>query len=227
MSRKQKQGTWKPKPVKVHIVFRAYAVIFGLLGLMLLLWGPMWFGRNVVGVPFDGATLVRVFGSMFVTAACCAAVLSAMGDTLVRSRSLFWFAMGHAVVWLVALAELTWVWGPGLGGNVVAVVGETAVALFCFWLTAEGEFPQEPYGSIGIFGPPVSTPSEPLRSQYEQKIRQAAAQEERKRLARDLHDSIKQQIFAIQTAAATVQTRFDGRCKRRARGAGANSQRGL
>src|SRR5437899_1501623 len=90
----------------VHIVFRAYAVIFGLLGLMLLLWGPMWFGRNVAGVPFDGATLVRVFGSMFVTAACCAAVLSAMGDTLVRSRSLFWFAMGHAVVWLVALAEL-------------------------------------------------------------------------------------------------------------------------
>ena len=33
--------------------------------------------------------------------------------------------------------------------------------------------------------------------------------EERNRLARDLHDSIKQQIFVIQTAAATAQVRFD------------------
>lgn len=31
----------------------------------------------------------------------------------------------------------------------------------------------------------------------------------RNRLARDLHDSIKQQIFVIQTAAATAQARFD------------------
>jgi signal transduction histidine kinase len=36
-----------------------------------------------------------------------------------------------------------------------------------------------------------------------------ARQEERNRLARDLHDSVKQQIFVIQTAAAIVQARFD------------------
>jgi len=34
---------------------------------------------------------------------------------------------------------------------------------------------------------------------------QAAGQEERHRLARDLHDSVKQQLFAIRTEAATAQ----------------------
>lgn len=38
----------------------------------------------------------------------------------------------------------------------------------------------------------------------------AASQEERHRLARGLPDSVKQQLFVIQTAAATPQTRFDG-----------------
>jgi signal transduction histidine kinase len=48
-----------------------------------------------------------------------------------------------------------------------------------------------------------------LRSQYEEHIQQATRQEERTRLARDLHDAIKQQLFVIQTSAATVETRFD------------------
>jgi signal transduction histidine kinase len=43
----------------------------------------------------------------------------------------------------------------------------------------------------------------------EQQIREAAAQEERNRLARDLHDAVKQQIFAIQTSAATAEARMD------------------
>ena len=54
-----------------------------------------------------------------------------------------------------------------------------------------------------------SVRNERSRDRYEQQIRDAGAQQERNRLARDLHDSIKQQIFVIQTAAATAQTRFD------------------
>jgi signal transduction histidine kinase len=48
-----------------------------------------------------------------------------------------------------------------------------------------------------------------LRSEYEHQIKLAARQEERARLARDLHDAVKQQLFVIQTAAATAQARFD------------------
>jgi signal transduction histidine kinase len=47
-----------------------------------------------------------------------------------------------------------------------------------------------------------------LKVQYEEQIREAARQEERARLARDLHDAVKQQLFAIQAAAATVEARF-------------------
>jgi signal transduction histidine kinase len=48
------------------------------------------------------------------------------------------------------------------------------------------------------------------RGRFEASIREAARQEERARLARDLHDAVKQQLFVIQTAAATVEQRFDG-----------------
>jgi signal transduction histidine kinase len=48
-----------------------------------------------------------------------------------------------------------------------------------------------------------------LRSQFEEQLRLTARREERARLARDLHDAVKQQLFVIQTAAATVRTRFD------------------
>jgi signal transduction histidine kinase len=61
-----------------------------------------------------------------------------------------------------------------------------------------------------LFGSDNPDSADQLRSQYERQIREVARQEERNRLARDLHDSIKQQVFVIQTAAATAQARFDG-----------------
>ena len=176
----------------------------------------MWFGVHLAGVPFGRAALVRVFGSMWMMAAFSAAALATVDDAQAQHRGLFWFAIGHAVVWLVVLTQVATVWGPGLGDHVVGVMAGVSFVLFYLWLVAEGEFPREDPIDTGIFGERVESwrrpvgPGEPLRSQYEQKIRQAAAQEERNRLARDLHDSIKQQIFAIQTAAATAQTRFDG-----------------
>lgn len=48
-----------------------------------------------------------------------------------------------------------------------------------------------------------------LRESLFRQAGEAAAQEERNRLARDLHDSIKQQIFSIQVSAAAVQARWE------------------
>jgi signal transduction histidine kinase len=49
-----------------------------------------------------------------------------------------------------------------------------------------------------------------IRQGLLQQIGEAAAQEERNRLARDLHDSIKQQLFSINVGTATAQERWEG-----------------
>ena len=48
-----------------------------------------------------------------------------------------------------------------------------------------------------------------LRAQQMQQASEAAAQETRNRLARDLHDSIKQQLFSINVSAAAAQARLE------------------
>ncbi len=48
-----------------------------------------------------------------------------------------------------------------------------------------------------------------LREQLVQQVVTTAAQEERNRLARDLHDSIKQQIFSVGISAAAAQARWE------------------
>ncbi len=51
--------------------------------------------------------------------------------------------------------------------------------------------------------------AEQQQSEWSRQLSEAAAQQERNRLARDLHDSIKQQIFSINVSAATAQARFE------------------
>lgn len=47
------------------------------------------------------------------------------------------------------------------------------------------------------------------RSQLLQQVSKTAAQEERNRLSRDLHDSIKQQLFSIVVSAAAIKARWE------------------
>jgi signal transduction histidine kinase len=203
------------QPIQVPIIYRVYAVTFGLAGLFLLWWGPGKFAGEMGGTLLSGPVLVRAIAVGVLSNALYAAVLAFAKNSQGLQRSLFWFALVHFVAWLALIFGASWVWRPGLGDSVLSVVGTLAWLLFYGWLAAVGEFPQTPFEASELIGIPGTRAREPLRSQYETKIRQAAAQEERNRLARDLHDSIKQQIFAIQTAAATAQihtekARFDG-----------------
>jgi signal transduction histidine kinase len=85
-----------------------------------------------------------------------------------------------------------------------------AAAFLLFYAWQSGEDADGRFGGmVSLFGGSDASSTRRLRSEYERSIRQAAAQEERHRLARDLHDSIKQQLFAIHTGAATAQARFD------------------
>ncbi len=189
-------------------VFRAYAVLAGVTGLVLFGWGPMWLGTDLAADPLGKAALIRVFGSILIAAAFCAAPFALHGPPTPR-RGLYWLAGAHLAVFFTLLLQQRAIWGHGLGEKAMQIVGVTAFILLIVYMHGDAEMDFTPGMLTSLFGSDGPRAVPQLRSQYERQIRAAARQEERNRLARDLHDSIKQQVFVIQTAAATAQARFD------------------
>jgi signal transduction histidine kinase len=194
--------------IDLRTIFKCYAVVAGIAGILIVGWGPMWFGAHLADQVFGKAALVRICGSVLIAAACCAIGFSSTSDPWSVRRGMFWFAIAHMLVCVVLESQRIAIWGQGLGGRVSWLAFAAAVFLLYAW----GLSGSAPGGSVllSLFRRHGRQTDELLRSRYEEQIRAAARQEERNRLARDLHDSIKQQIFVIQTAAATAQTRFDG-----------------
>jgi signal transduction histidine kinase len=184
------------EPSSTRWVFRAYAILIGLTGFVLVGWGTVWFGAELPGQPWGKAALIRVAGSILMAAACCATPFALNGPPT-RRRGLRWFAMAHFIVFYVLRLQDSAIWGPGLGQTAMRAAG---ICAFILWIVYVSGLQRDSCA-------PQSTAQ--LQSQYERQIRNAARHEERNRLARDLHDSIKQQIFVIQTAAATAQARFN------------------
>jgi signal transduction histidine kinase len=178
---------------------RIYAGLAGVGGMAIVLGlGPPWLGTEV---------LTRFFGAALAVLAFWAGALSEIEGLARRSKAMGWFVAGHLTVLGVLFSQRQAIWGP----KHAETAGDAVLML---WLTVAlmmGEFPTVSGGPseswISCLRGTVSR--EPQRSRYELQIRAAGAQEERNRLARDLHDSIKQQIFVIQTAAATAQARFE------------------
>jgi signal transduction histidine kinase len=91
---------------------------------------------------------------------------------------------GRALGWELGLAFLGLAAGLGLEGRQLWDTEETA-------------------GELAV----LRIPDE-IRQALLHQVGEAAAQEERNRLARDLHDSIKQQLFSINVGTAAVQERW-------------------
>ncbi len=194
----------RPDAIDTRFVFWVYAALAGLAGLALIIWGPMWFDANRAD-----AALIRLLGSILIAVGCFAFAFATVEDPASRRRGLLWFAVGHTVIFCVLSVQHTAIWGPRVAVWAAGLVLAASYVFLYFWWTAAGDHLRPPLTLTSLFAAGTVSPAERLRSEYERQIRQAASQEERNRLARDLHDSIKQQIFVIQTATATAQVRFD------------------
>lgn len=193
-----------------RVVFMVYAVIVGAVGVFIAFWGHGWISSPLNDPPWAYGAITRVIGAAAVAAACCASAFSRIADPVDRHRCLGWFVIAHFVVVIVA-------WSQGALRTGTPPEIEWAFFFLTFilamlyggWMHYGGDSHVPPFGMHpSLFGETPPSTLQLLRAQYEEQTRAAGAQEERNRLARDLHDSIKQQIFAIQTAAATAEARF-------------------
>jgi signal transduction histidine kinase len=199
-----------PEALDTRIVFKTYAITAWVAGTLLYACGPLFFSIDLGGMPHGAGVIVRIIAAILAGAGCIAWSAGLVRDPQTGRSMLRWWAIGHATVlgWtVIQLATVMTNPGPGAGLGVAGLV----LAVIVFWY-AYATVDEVPWGRLqsdhqSLFGDPRDLPTRELRSTYEEQIRAAAAQEERNRLARDLHDSIKQQIFVIQTAAATAQTR--------------------
>lgn len=176
-------------------VLRLYAGVTIAMGIAMHDTGV----RGIEGVPLLHQSLLWILGRGFVAVGCAAFAISLNPDPQSRRRALALFAGGHLVLGVSALDQWRWslrelglpwsaVLAPLLAGGVLLTAAVVA------WIHAQ---------RVGM------SASRQVGSAYDEHIRRIARREERARLARDLHDAVKQQLFVIQTAAATTQARFD------------------
>jgi len=210
--------TMHPVHIDTRIVLRVYAAATLTLGAALVLFAPLWFGAQLDGVPWLPAAVIRILGTIVVAAGCFGIALARVEEPESRRQGLLWLAIGHGAVALMVMLQAAVVFGAASAAapSALASAARAAAALaltaamLLFYAWQFGEDADGRFGRmVTLFGESDASSSRRLRSEYERGIRQAAAQEERHRLARDLHDSVKQQLFAIHTGAATAQARFD------------------
>ena len=198
-----------PVRIDTRAVLRAYSAVAIVAGAAAFGLELLLSGGGFPKYPVLAWGLGRVAGSVAIAAGCFAIALARVEDPESRRRGLGWLALGHGVVAVAVLSLQVPSWNSPWSAAVWTLVGTAALLLFYGWQFGEGADGR--FASmVSLFGEPGESGADRLRSAYERGIREAAAQEERNRLARDLHDSIKQQLFAIHTAAAAAQERLHG-----------------
>jgi signal transduction histidine kinase len=187
-----------PDAIDTRLVFRIYAGVAIAAGVFAYSWPgtllPEWAFPGAG--PVDARALTRIAAGLTAASGACAAWLAGLTDPLSRVRALRAFAIAHLVFGGMFFIQWMAVLEAQISASVALAPIVPGVVLLYLAVTQQSD----------AGGPTVDA----LRSQYEEQIGEAARQEERTRLARDLHDAVKQQLFAIQASAATVEARFAG-----------------
>lgn len=137
-----------------------------------------------------------------------------LGLLLIFSNSIIWGTARLGFPWIPA-----WVMGTGTG---VVLLVLAIRPLLEIERTLQKILQTRPAGAISVsrwnpFSPLTLTINQlvesghslgNLRENLLKQVETTAAQQERNRLARELHDSIKQQLFSIQMSAAAAETRL-------------------
>jgi signal transduction histidine kinase len=202
-----KTSSLNPDAFDTRILFRIYSACAVVGGLLLWLGHVNGVTTTIASTAEAKRAFLQMSGAILVAIGCAAAGFGQIEEPRSRHRALGWFAFAH----LVALAGVVSVavinGGIDDGDLAPPILIGLCVVLFYFWQTGDGYRAGESMQFTRLLSGPRSS-DDRLRSAYEERIREAASQEERHRLARDLHDSVKQQIYAMQTAGATVEARL-------------------
>jgi signal transduction histidine kinase len=117
-------------------------------------------------------------------------------------RLAFWLGLAYGLIALMVFFEQVAFGGDWAGWLLMVLLLASAAAFV--WMGRRPLRPEEATAEIAA----LKIPDEVRRGLLRQ-IEESAAQEERNRLARDLHDSIKQQLFSINVGTAAAQERWE------------------
>jgi signal transduction histidine kinase len=181
-----------------RVIFRIYAGLVTAVGAAIVASGvngsvPQ---PHLPAIAFGRASLVWIGGMVVVAAGLSAFGLAHVEEPHAGRRAVRLFALGHLLVGVLVLMQWSLFWREVF--SPLVAIAPLVVGGLLFAGSVLVAVDDAGASDVGR-----------LRSRYDAQIREAARVEERSRLARDLHDAVKQQLFVIQTGAATAEVRFD------------------
>src|SRR5512138_2833098 len=133
----------RPDSVNTHVVFRVYAGVAALAGLLLLLGAPRGVTTALGSSPAEKALFVRMAGASLLAAACVALGFAQVEDPRNRRQALRWFANAHLVLFTVLLIGAAVQGGSADGEVALPAMATATMLLYYFYQTGDGHRPGE------------------------------------------------------------------------------------